>query len=164
MKMTLQVGIIYLAFLLSTLSASSAHASRWPSFLVPDETFLISNNHIETRHCPEGQGRAHPGTEISVKALCRSYCPPSWVWQIKSDGACHDLASGFTFQGYDVVHHPDDQDDDDGSTLYSVITARYGEKGSDAANMELVFTTPKEHWYCAKDHPDSEAISCANDI
>lgn len=165
MKIRYQAGLTALAFLLLNSQTLAASATQWPVFSSPDVESLVANHYIDTKHCPAGQGKINGGTVIEVGKLCGTYCPSAWVWQVNSDGTCHDLATGFAFQGYDIIHHPDDEShDQDGNTLYSVVTAQYGEADSEQPAFELVFTAPKEHWYCMRLDQNTRAVTCANDI
>lgn len=143
------------------LVSVQSRASVWPVFLSPDQTFLFNNNDIDTRNCPAGEGKLVPKLSINIhQSLCKTYCPRSWRWVGKSDESCHDLKTGFNFQSYEVAQYRGK----DGTTLYSVVTAFYGEKGSDKPFFTFRFTSPKQHWYCYDEANEIHTVTCANDI
>lgn len=163
MKPSFTHTLVLCLFFLLYIQSMSVHANSWPAFFIPNDTYLLSKNYIETRDCPDGQGRIAPGTVVDMRD-CGPYCPKSWNWIAKSDGMCRDLSTGFKLMDYNIIHHPDPHNDDDANTLYSVVTARYGENNEEESSMELVFTTPKEHWYCIVMNPELHIITCANDM
>lgn len=142
----------------------SSFAAGWPMFSLPDEQFLLSRNYIDTRSCPSGQGRVRDNMVIEMKSLCGRFCPQSWAWVTGSDGECREVGRDFVLQRHEIYHHPDDEDNDDGTVLYSVVTAFYGRKGEEEHSLVLVFTTPKEHWFCVRENQEGDVITCANDM
>ena len=138
-----------------------AYAMLWPVVLPPNERLLLNRGDIDRDHCPRNQGKLGADIKINIReSLCVTYCPESWTWEGSSDGACLDLSKDFTLQGYDIKHYKDDNDD----TLYSVVTAFYGEKDSAQHAFQFVFTTPKEHWFCYAEENELHTVMCGNDI
>lgn len=159
MKLFIKKIIIFSLFLVTHIPLLS-YATNWPIFSSPDKKFLLSNNYIDTAHCPYGQGKLVPTVSINIHdSLCSTYCPISWVWVGNSDGICHDLTTSFEMKGYEIAHY-----DDNEGTIYSVITAFYGEKNSDKSFFTFTFTTPEERWYCIEMNPEYHTLTCANDM
>lgn len=165
MKKSLKTRMGLGVFILVCFMPGLGVAMLWPVFSPPTKRFLLNNDFIDTAHCPPGQGKLMDGIRINIhNSVCHTYCPVAWTWIGKSDGACHDLAKGFAFQKVEITHYPDNNDGDDGNTLYSEVTAFYGEKGSDQSAFTFVFTAPKEHWYCMEMNPELHLLTCANDM
>ena len=148
-------------FIALPLPPCLVYANMWPVFGAPNKAFLLDHQQIEMSQCPPGQGRLKPQSMINIhQECCKTYCPDSWTWISISDNKCHRLTNNFGLQSYAIEHHTGE----DGSTLYSSVTAYYGDKNSDGHTFKLVFTTPKEHWYCYENNPELHLIICANDI
>lgn len=156
-----KMNAFVLCFLL--LLPFSTYASGWPSFALPDGNFLIDKQYVETQSCPPGQGKAVDGAIIDMQELCRGYCPTAWKWVIKSDGQCRNL-NNFILQKYEITHYPDDDNNNNGTVLYSQVNAFYGQKNGNQSPLQLVFISPKEHWYCVQLDPAFPVITCANDM
>lgn len=142
----------------------SVHANSWPMFSLPTEAFLLEKGYIETRGCPAGQGKVVDGTVMSMQPLCGTYCPRDWVLVAKSDEKCREVGKGFALQGHEIIHYPDEDNNDNGTVLYSEVSVFYGDKDASEHALQLVFTSPKEHWYCVQLDPHFPVITCANDF
>lgn len=141
----------------------STYAAGWPAFSLPDDNFLIDKQYVKTGSCPPGQGQAIDGTIIDMQGLCKGFCPETWTWTMKSDGQCRELTE-FVLQRHEITHYPDDDNGNDGTVLYSEINVFYGKKDAHPHALQLVFTAPKEHWYCVQLEPQFPIITCANDM
>lgn len=131
--------------------AEVCHASVWPVFSAPGQSFLIVNQLVSFDGCPNGQARLIDGVRVKVRELCETYCPESWEWVAKSDGRCHALDE-FDVRRYEIFY----VEDGDG-VLGSVVSAL-----SDGG--EFVFESPeKEHWYCVE-MKSAGGVTCANDV
>lgn len=158
MKLTKQM-IFFVVYLITNFPIVT-HATLWPVFSSPDIKFLLNNNYIDTTSCPRGQGKLIPNSFINIHdSLCKTFCPPSWIWYGSNDQTCHDLSKSFELQNYRIDHVNDDE-----GTLYSQITASYGEKNSNQAIFQFVFTSSKERWFCIEMDAEIHNLTCANDM
>jgi len=138
-----------------------AHAFSWPEFIPPDKALLASSGFLDTSSCPPGQAQLKSNSMINIREhLCQTFCPNTWNWITASDNSCHDLATDFEFQRYQINYYSGK----DGETLYSKITAFYGSTRTASPAFKIEMTTElDDHWYCIENGGNQHGIICAND-
>lgn len=156
----MRISIIFLFFILF-LNNTLAN-TRWPEFIAPDKTFLLSHGFIDTASCPSGSGKLIQSAVINIRDdLCKTFCPGYWHWMGSSTGECYDLTTQFEFQRYEIQSITDA----DGVINYTIITALYGDNKQETYSFALtIMTVAGEHWLCSKVHAATNAIMCTNDI
>lgn len=137
--------------------------ASWPIFSPPTFTFLWDNNLIDTASCPIGQGKIYAGLSLNMSEhFCRRFCPDTWEWIVNSDNQCHDL-NEFNFQHYTFDYHW--QGSGETETLYTVVTAYYGNAESNKSHISFTFTSEKnDHWQCSEMSKEYHTVICANDM
>lgn len=133
--------------------------ANWPVFIIPDLNYLLSHNILTSDNCPAGMVRASSIAYCAVGDLCRSYCPETWTWTISGESNCFELSS-FVLLNTAINY----VNDNNGTTIYSNVTASYGDANTLQTELTLNFITPKENWFCIIQNPELHAITCANDI
>lgn len=153
--------------LLSLLLTHSAYAEIWPSFSPPNIDLLKQLNYIDTKQCPDNQGKILDKSEINIKQhLCKGgNCPSDWTWKTESDGLCHNLKDFFLQKI--IIHYHNNAAK--GLANYSVIEAFYGfvedAKTKDETWVKYTISTaPNENWFCIVVNMENEVLGCENDI
>ena len=150
-----------LCIIIINLLSSSTFATHWPAFVAPDKEFLLNHNYIDTDQCPAGEGKLGIASVNIRESLCKTFCPGNWNWIASDDGKCHNLASDFNFQSYNIVYYSNS----DGTTSHSVVTAFYGKENSSTPIFKFIFTSvPGEYWLCSELNPQLHSFFCTNDI
>ena len=150
------------SILFSTVLNRSYANTRWPEFIAPDKTFLLTHGLIDTASCPPGAGKLKLHASINIRLeLCKTFCPGYWRWVGSSTDECHELATQFEFKRYEIQH----MEDANGVMNYSIVTALYGDKQQESFSMALtLITVAGERWLCSKMDNATNAIFCSNDI
>src|ERR1700722_18917683 len=83
------IFLILLTSFLFILPSPATHATRYPTFVAPDKTLLISQGLIDTTTCPPGQAKLTPHALINIKQhTCKTFCPGYWHWVGSSLDTC----------------------------------------------------------------------------
>lgn len=160
--MEMKYILIALLTMMTCLAASMAAASSWPVFVPPDKELLSSLGYLDSNSCPSGQARISANGKINIRSnLCKTFCPATWNWQLFADNACHELATEFEFQKYEISRQPGDNEE----TLYSIVTAYYGKSTAAEPSFKIEFQSERDdHWYCMETRYEKHGIICANDV
>lgn len=143
---------------------STAQAFFWPIFTPPTLDFLMKNDMVDTASCPAGEGKIKPSLVINIqKYLCRKACSPQWEWIANDQQSCHSLSHDFNFLGYEFNYVRDNSSDIE--TLYTTITAKYGNPNSAQPAFTFKFTSEKnDHWQCSEMSSEYHTVICSNDL
>lgn len=151
----------FFSFVFLMMVSLHAFASDWPVFYAPDGDYLNRIGVIETSGCAEGYGKVNQSKSIAIShALCQTYCFDDWKWDVLGDGQCYSVKDDFSFLAFHFEHYKSD----DGTILYSRVTADYGNVVSRQVTMRLMFTSPQAHWFCVVQNQALRSVTCANDI